>query len=51
MGSRNEVKARIHDAPVLSEYITAYLTMKKEDQSFFNEANILAFSKSKAAVQ
>ena len=23
----NEVKARIHDAPVLSEYITAYLTV------------------------
>ena len=45
----NEVKARIHDVPVLSEYITAYLTMKKEDQFFFNEANILAFSKSKSS--
>ena len=41
----NEVKARIHDASVLSEYTTANLTMKKEDQFFFNEANILAFSK------
>ena len=31
-----EVKERIHDAPVLKEYITAYLTMKPEDQFFFN---------------
>ena len=43
-----EVKERIHDAPVLKEYITAYLTMKPEDQFFFNEANILAFNKAKS---
>ena len=42
-----EVKERIHDAPVLKEYITAYLTMKPEDQFFFNGANILAFNKAK----
>ena len=43
-----EVKERIHDAPALKEYITAYLTMKPEDQFFFNEANILAFNKAKS---
>lgn len=43
-----EVKERIHDAPVLKEYITAYLTMKPEDQFFFNEVNILAFKKTKS---
>ena len=31
-----EVKERIHDAPVLKEYITAYLTMKPEDQIFWH---------------
>jgi len=45
----NEVKERIHDAPVLSEYITAHLTMKTENQFFFNEANILNYSKSKSS--
>ena len=31
-----EVQERIHDAPVLKEYITAYLTMKPEDQIFWH---------------
>ena len=43
-----EVKERIHDAPVLKKYITAYLTMKPEYQFFFNEANIFAFNKAKS---
>ena len=45
-----KVKERIHDAPVLKEYITAYLTMKPDDQFFFNEANMLAFNKAKSDI-
>ena len=47
-GVAKKVKERIHDAPVLIEYITAYLTMKPQDQFFFNPANILAFNKAKS---
>ena len=43
-----EVKERILDAHVLKEYITAFLTMKPEDQFFFDEDNILEFNKAKS---
>lgn len=44
-----EVAKRIDDAPVLSEYITAYVSKKPENHFFFNEDNISKFFKTKSS--
>ena len=35
-----EVQKRVDDAPVLSEYITAYKSQKMENMFFFNEEHL-----------
>ena len=40
-----EVQKRVDDAPVLSEYITAYKSQKMENMFFFNEEHLSSFQK------
>ena len=40
-----EVQKRVDDAPVLSEYITAYTSQRINDTFFFNEENLASYQK------
>ena len=41
----HEVQKRVDDAPVLSEYITAYTSQKIDSLFFFNEENLASYHK------
>ena len=41
----HEVQKRVDDAPVLSEYITAYTSQKIDSLFFFNEENLASYQK------
>ena len=45
MVRRKVIKGRIHDAPVLSEYITSIVSDKPNDLFFFNQKLLREYSK------